>query len=157
MADEFSLPKRTGPRPETTDRLPHSQLTQHGPPQIVEKLHRYCFSLPEVKNERSLVSVPGTRALVLADCCDGNGDAFMAGREFAHIHPEPDRGSLHLMLPGVEAQTVVAAGWGEDHYLVTQGQFPAGLLLVFSPRNEEELEVVQSIVRRSYDFAFGKK
>ncbi|MEM9018581.1 MAG: luciferase family protein, partial [Verrucomicrobiota bacterium] len=81
---------------------------------------------------------------------------FMVGREFAHIHPKPDNGSLHLMLSARDARTVVEKGWSEDHYLVTQGQFPAGLILVFSPRSDQDLEVVQSIVGRSYDHARGE-
>lgn len=44
-------------------------------------------------------------------------------------------------------------GWGEDHYLVTQGQWPAGLMMIFSPRDEEELAVITKIVARSYAFA----
>ncbi|MEM6277866.1 MAG: hypothetical protein AAF733_00205 [Verrucomicrobiota bacterium] len=153
MENEFHLPHRKGPSPETTARLPHSQLSQHGPDEIIEKLHRFCFALPNVKNEASLISVPGSRALVLTEGCRCHEGAFMVGREFAHIHPKPDNGSMHLMLEAEDAATVVEKGWGEDHYFVTQGQFPYGLLLVFSPRNDEELEVILLIVKRSYEYA----
>ncbi|MEM9284077.1 MAG: hypothetical protein AAGA96_19840, partial [Verrucomicrobiota bacterium] len=60
--------------------MPHSQLTQHGPDEIIEKLHRFCFSLPGVKNEASLISVPGARALVLPDWIACGEAAFMVGR-----------------------------------------------------------------------------
>ncbi|MEM1443027.1 MAG: hypothetical protein AAGF67_11840 [Verrucomicrobiota bacterium] len=156
MNTEFTLPQRTGPKPETTNELPHSQLTQHGPDEIVAKLHRFCFSLPEVQNEPSLISVPGARALVFHECVECNEKAFMVGREFAHIHPKPDHGSMHVMLPEKDAEEVVKHGWGEDHYLVTLGKFPPGLVLVFSPRNDAELEVVQSIVKRSHEYALGR-
>lgn len=153
MSKILSLPSREGPRPRTTDRLPHSQLTQHGPDDIIAKLHAWCFALPSVNNEHSAISVPGARALVLHEGKDCNHDAFMVGREFAHIHPHPDSGSMHVKLTAKDARAVVEAGWGEDHYLVTQGHYPAGLIMVFSPRNEGELEVVKTIVTRSYDFA----
>ena len=155
MTERLSLPQRRGPRPETTSQLPHSQLTQHGPEDIVAALHSWCFSLPHVDNEESGISVPGARALVLDDNCACNHKAFMIGREFAHIHPAPDSGSMHLKLSAEEADVVLAAGWGENHYLVSQGHYPPGLIMVFSPRDEEELDVVKAIVQRSYEFATG--
>ena len=80
----------------------------------------------------------------------------MVGREFAHIHPAPDVGSMHLQLSASDAKHVISSGWGEDHYLVTQGRLPKGLIMVFSPRNEDELSVVKTIVKRSFEFATGK-
>lgn len=151
------LNPRSGPKPETTNRLPHSQLTQHGPDDVIQKLHHWCFALPSVANEHSAISVPGARALVLHEGTHCNHDAFMVGREFAHIHPHPDNGSMHVKLAAGDAKAVVAAGWGEDHYLVTQGHYPPGLIMVFSPRDEAELEVVKRIVGRSYEFATGSE
>ncbi|MEM7474085.1 MAG: hypothetical protein AAF483_03775 [Planctomycetota bacterium] len=155
MNSTLELPLRDGLKPKTTSSLPHSQLTQHGPDRVVEKLHEWCFSLPNVENEPSGISVPGSRALVLHSDASCNRDAFMVGREFAHIHPHPDNGSMHLQLPEQDAMEVTSKGWGEDHYLVTQGQRSIGLILVFSPRDVAELEIVKSIVERSYKFANG--
>ncbi|MEM6987732.1 MAG: hypothetical protein AAF499_14480 [Pseudomonadota bacterium] len=153
MHPTLTVPKRVGPRPQTTSSLPHSQLDQHGPDDIVQQLHDWCFALPSVSNEHSGISVPGSRALVLHECVDCNHAAFMIGREFAHIHPKPDSGSMHLCLNADDARAVVTAGWGEDHYLVTQGHWAPGLILVFSPRDANELDVVKTIVARSYEFA----
>lgn len=156
MTADLDLPQRSGPKPETTSRLPHSQLTQHGPDEIIDKLHAWCFSLPNVDNEHSGISVPGARALVLHADTDCNHEAFMIGREFAHIHPHPDNGSMHVKLAAKDAQDVVDAGWGEAHYLVTQGHYPPGLIMVFSPRDDEELATVKKVVARSYAFATGR-
>ena len=153
----FELPQRDGLPPETTNKLPHSQVTQHGPDDVIQKLHDWCFALPSVANEHSGISVPGARALVLHEGTECNHDAFMVGREFAHIHPHPDNGSMHVKLSAEDAKTVVDAGWGQDHYLVTQGHYPAGLIMVFSPRNDTELNVVKQIVAKSYTFATGKE
>lgn len=155
MNAKLNLPQRDGPQPDTTSSLPHSQLNQHGPDQIIDKLHTWCFSLPDVENEHSGISVPGSRALVLRDGIKCNHEAFMIGREFAHIHPHPDNGSLHVKLSAEDARDVVDAGWGEDHYLVTQGKYPPGLIMVFSPRDNAELETVKKVVARSYEFATG--
>lgn len=151
----LTLSPRRGPAPETTSSLPHSQVTQHGPDEIIQKLHDWCFALPSVANEHSGISVPGARALVLHEGTACNHDAFMVGREFAHIHPHPDNGSMHVKLDAPDAKAVVEAGWGEDHYLVTQGHYPPGLIMVFSPRDDDELETVKQIVARSYEFATG--
>ena len=43
----------------------------------------------------------------------------------------------------------------KDHYLVTQGHYPPGLIMVFSPRNDGELATVKQIVAKSYEFATG--
>ncbi|MEO0438230.1 MAG: hypothetical protein AAF098_15125 [Pseudomonadota bacterium] len=155
MSSTLLLETRPGPRPDTTKRLPHSQLNQHGPKNIILKLHAWAFSLKGVENQDSLISVPGSRALVMHSGVECNEHAFMVGREFAHIHPHPDYGSMHLMLPAEDAQEVADKGWGEDHYLVTRGQFSKGLVLVFSPRDERELATVKTIVKRSYDWTVG--
>ena len=155
MQNSLSLPIRPGPAPKTLGQLPHSQLSQHGPDEIIDALHNWCFALPDIDNEASGISVPGSRALVLRDGVPGNQAAFMIGREFAHIHPKPDNGSMHLVLPVEDVAEVKRAGWGEDHYLVTQGQWPNGLVMIFSPRDESELTTVKKIVARSYEFATG--
>ena len=131
----LSLTKRQGPPPKTTSSLPHSQTPPHGPDEVIQKLHDWCFALPIVANEHSKISVPGARALVLHEGAQCNHEAFMVGREFAHIHPHPDNGSMHVKLSVPDAKAVVDSGWGEDHYLVTLGHYPAGLIMVFSPRD----------------------
>ncbi len=157
MRTPLRLPERSGPAPKTLGQLPHSQLNQHGSDEIIDKLHAWCFALPNVNEEASGISVPGSRALVLQDGVPGNQTAFMIGREFAHIHPKPDNGSMHLVLPVEDVEVVKKAGWGEDHYLVTQGQWPSGLVMIFSPRDEDELTAVKKIVARSFEFATGEQ
>lgn len=155
MPGKMNLAQRSGPKPETTNSLPHSQVTQHGPDELIERLHTWCFSLPDVNEEDSGISVPGSRALILRDGVQSNPAGFMIGREFAHIHPHPDNGSMHLVLSAEDAREMIAEGWGENHYLVDQGKWAEGLVMVFSPRDEDELEAVKAIVTRSYEFATG--
>ena len=150
---KLNLSPREGVKPKTTNSIPHSQIDQHGSDEIVQQLHEFCFSLPGVQNEQSAISVPGARALVMHHAHECNHKAFMIGREFAHIHPHPDNGSMHLNLSSEDAREVVRKGWGEDHFLVTQGQFPHGLIMVFSPRSDNELDAVKTIVKRSYEYA----
>ena len=79
----------------------------------------------------------------------------MVGREFAHIHPKHDNGSMRVVVSAEDAEVIKQAKWGEDHYLVSQGMWPPGLIMVFSPRDEQELETVQQIVAKSYEFFTG--
>ena len=105
----------------------------------------------------SHVSVPGARAFHLdSDHAAGPPEAFMVGTEFAHLHPAYD-GSLHLVLPETAAREVIAKGWGEFHPLVTQGVMPPTNIMVFGPRDDAELEVVEQIVRAAYANARGEE
>jgi len=66
---------------------------------MVEELAQRVFALAGVEERPSAISVPGARALWLREeLPTGPQEAFMIGREFAHIHPIPD-GSLHAALP----------------------------------------------------------
>ncbi len=85
-----ALPQRSGHRPRTTPTNPHTQLEQTPHTSIVEGLVRRIFSLPGVEERPSAISVPGARALWLREEVQaGPREAFMIGREFAHIHPMP--------------------------------------------------------------------
>ena len=79
----------------------------------------------------------------------------MVGAEFAHLHPPYD-GSLHLVLPREMAHVLVEKGWGETHPMA---DFMAGdsstPIMVYGPRDEEELEVVWSILRTAHAVARG--
>ncbi len=108
---ESILPQRSGSRPRTTPTNPHTQLEQNPEREVVvEELARRVFALPGVEERPSAISVPGARALWLReDVQPGPPEAFMIGREFAHIHPMPD-GSLHAALPPEVAQEAVEKG-----------------------------------------------
>jgi hypothetical protein len=149
-----TLPARSGPPPATQQHLPHSQLDQQpADPGLQAELARRAFGLPGVVEAPSAVSVPGARALMLADGSQaGPPEAFMVEREFAHLHPAPDQ-SLHLALPADEAAAAIGAGWAEHHYLVRTGTLPPTIVMVFAPRDAAELEVVWELLQASHRFA----
>ena len=149
-----SLPSRAGDRPRTTPTNPHTQLDQQPADlQWVEELARRAFALPGVLQEPSRISVPGARALVLApDEPAGPPEAFLIGREFAHLHPAPDH-SLHAMLPLDTVAAAVAAGWAEPHPVALRGLIPPTAVMLYAPRDEAELDVVEALLRASHAFA----
>jgi hypothetical protein len=153
ITTSVNLPVRRGPPPlvrrPTAERPgPHQQLTQNAPRELQEALFALGRSLPGVTTGRSLVSLPGARAFFLDPAlAQGPEAAFQAGTEFAHIHA-PFDGSLHVTLPEQAAREVVARGWGEPHP-VQKG------LLIYGPRDEQELAVAWQLLRVSHVFACG--
>ncbi|MEA2401608.1 MAG: hypothetical protein QOK00_2011 [Thermoleophilaceae bacterium] len=150
----LALPVRVGDRPRATPTNPHTQLNQQPDDlQWVEELTRRVFDLPGVVEEPSRISVPGARALVLAPGeAAGPPEAFLIGREFAHLHPAPDH-SLHAMLPTETVTEAVSAGWAEPHPVALRGLIPATAVMLYAPRDEAEMDVIESLVRASHAFA----
>jgi len=95
-----TLPPRAGSRPRTTPSNPHTQLDQQPEDRTLrEQLAARLWSLPDVEERPTVISVPGARALWLRDgVAAGPSEAFMMEREFAHLHPGHDQ-SLHATLP----------------------------------------------------------
>jgi Family of unknown function (DUF5519) len=151
---EPAIPIRRGERPRTTRTNPHTQLDQQPvDPALIEELSRRLFGLPGVVERPSGISVPGARALVLAPGeATGPPEAFMIDREFAHLHPSPDH-SLHAMLPASVARAAIDAGWAELHPVARMGLLPPTAVMLYAPRDEAELAVVEQLVQTSHRFA----
>src|SRR5215208_6329595 len=150
-----NLPKRSGARPKTTPTNPHTQLEQNPEREVVEELARRVFAFPGVEERPSAISVPGARALWLReDVPAGPREAFMIGREFAHIHPMPD-GSLHAALPPEVAGEAVEKGWAEQHPVARLGYIPENVVMIYAPRDAEEIGVVAGLVVEAYRYAGG--
>ncbi len=147
----FNLPARQGPRPATTSPthdhpFPHQQMDQRAPEDLQEELFQRAARLPDVIVGRSLVSLPESRAFHLdSEHAKGPREAFQRRTEFAHIHTDND-GSLHLTLPPDLYAEVVDAGWGEPHPI-------SGTMMLFGPRDQEELEVAWRILEASWRWA----
>ncbi|MEM8707002.1 MAG: luciferase family protein [Actinomycetota bacterium] len=147
------LPARPGPRPRTTPTNPHTQLEQIAPTELQRAVADHMFELPCVLEVDSQISVPGARAMWLDEACSaGPANAFMIGREFCHIHPADD-GSLHLNLPLDLAAHAIERGWAENHPMAARGIIPRNVVMVYGPRDDEELEIVKALVSASHDFA----
>jgi phospholipase/carboxylesterase len=139
------LPHRTGSRPQVSWSIPQQQKSQSAPGELQEQLFERIRDLPGVSTSESHISVPGARAFVVADRSGPEG-AFLVPQvgEFAHLHPEYD-GSLHLALPAPLAADLVAQGWGSPHPWAGTRLAP-GFVMLFGPRNTDELETVVAIV-----------
>lgn len=148
------LPQRRGPRAAVNVFIPQSQTTQQAPVVLQEKLFGRVVQLEGVTARPSAISVPGARAFTLIGAT-GPVDAFIVASagEFAHLHPAHD-GSLHVALPLPLASDAIAKGWAVAHPLAGIRVTP-GMVLVFGPRDDEELDIVTSVVATSHGWASG--
>ncbi|HAQ59968.1 MAG TPA: phospholipase [Microbacterium sp.] len=148
------LPARRGDRPRTTNSAPHTQLSQNAPIEMQERLLEHALSLSGVRRAPSMVSVPGAVAFFLdrPDNEPALPDIFRG--EWGHIHPADD-GSLHLNLPTRVADKLIELGWGEYHYVVTEGLIPPIVIMLYGPRDEAELAVACAVVETAYVAAGG--
>ena len=148
---------RVGERPRASLETPQQQLEQQPEdPSIRGELAERAFALPDVGEEPSRISVPGARALVLSEAAaTGPPESFLIGREFAHLHPGPDQ-SLHFSLPEGQAREAIDAGWAEFHPWVHEDRIRPTRLLVYAPRDRDELEAVYGLLADSHRFATGQ-
>ena len=103
---------------------------------------------------QSAVSLPGARGVWISDGVSlAHPEAIVAGREFAHIHTD---GSLHAPLPFERAIEAVDGGWAERHPLADQREGWEGLVMLYTPRSLEELDVVFQLIVESYGFVTGR-
>jgi len=148
------LPQRAGNRPEVSWTIPQQQESQNAPAHLQERLFDELRTLAGVEVGPSRISVPGARGLTLSE---GSPDpqAWLVPQvgEFAHLHPEHD-GSMHLVLPPDLAADLVTKGWGRPHMWAGSRLSP-GFVLVFGPRDDDELATVLGIVAASHAYATG--
>lgn len=151
-----TLPERVGDPPEVSVTTPQQQESQNSPAELQEALYVRLAALDAVGTAPSRISVPGARAFLLdRAAARGPDDAYILPDvgEFAHLHPEYD-GSLHLVLPAAQAYDALAKGWAVAHPLAGIRLTP-GMVMVFGPRDDAELDIVTGIVAASHAHATG--
>lgn len=136
-----TIPNRVGSAPALVGPIPHRQESESAPPELVDTLIDSINALTGVT-----VSTRGGYV--------GRSFIGVGARNWnAHIHHYEDGdhqdGSMHIGMPQQVSAEIEAAGWGERH-----PAFPA-MLLVFSPRNQAEVETITKLVNLSYQFAKG--
>ncbi|TNE88398.1 MAG: phospholipase [Deltaproteobacteria bacterium] len=146
------LPERRGERPQTTEHIPHRQISENPSEVLHIETRRRFLALDDTEVGPSRISVPGATALFLPVCKACNPEAFMIDREFAHIHPLTD-GSFHMSLPEAQCRTVIEQGWGEWHPYVRSGRLPPTVVMVYAPRDDEEIDVILTIAKASYAYS----
>jgi hypothetical protein len=151
--DRHRFSAREGSRPRTSRSLPHIQLDQWPPEELILKLTNLSLQLEGVNAQESRMASVATKALYLPiGLARGPAEAFVDENEFCYLHPPP-AGSIHLTLPNPQRQMAIDLNWAELHPGVTAGVVPPTLVMVYAPRNEHELAIVLELVNTSYGFA----
>ena len=98
MSTEPALLQWTGDPPTTMSGVPHIQLDQNSDDELMRRFTTWAFSIDVVVEQPSRASLPGARALTVAPSSPIRPEAMMVGREFAHIHPPPTGGTMHMLV-----------------------------------------------------------
>ena len=149
----FATKKRAGSRPATTNVNPHKQVEQNGGVEFAQGLVEFVKTLPGVYLGDTYIGEQGTTAFLLKpDMVKGTRDSFLLQNEFGHIHSSPDF-SLHAAIPDFYVPIVHENGWGESHPMAKKGIIPGTNMMLYSPRNGEELSVLNELLEISWAFA----
>jgi hypothetical protein len=147
------LPIRPGVRPRIVGLAPQRQITQIGPKPIYEALAGIVVDFERTHQAQCYLgcSTFKNNNTALFARTTGYSRTKYHG-EVCHAHPND--GSMHLNMHPADVKTVVEAGWGERHPLARENWWwnlicpvPAGLTLVYSPRDEKELEVMKDVIK----------
>ena len=152
---QFEIPKRIGDKPVTGSQPPHLQFSEQSPGELFEKMAQWAlFDLPDIvpyiRKHPTLISVPSSQALWLDESKPAVKNAFMppsGSRAFAHLHAD---GSWHLVVDENTVEEIINAGWGERHPWYDRGVLE---VMVYAPRNEDELSIVKQLVKTSIEHA----
>jgi hypothetical protein len=154
MNRSIALPFREGEHPEIGQEPPQLQFSDLGPEDVRLALKEWAFStFPNVIEHDTAISVPTTRALWLDESVlAAHDDAFMptpGSREFCHLHRD---GSFHAVVDVSVEDEILEKRWGVRHMYYDRG---VKEMLVYAPRNDDELIVAKKIVTESYRYASG--
>ena len=153
-AEEVPLPDRVGPRPQTTQGVPHVQIGVSSVSEVDTELLRRVSTLPGVEVRPTVVSLPGAKGFWITERVElAHPEAIVGGREFAHLHPD---GSLHASLAPERARNAVRAGWAIGHPWANQRPGWEGFVMLYTPQSMAELDAIFQLVVDSYNFVTGQ-
>lgn len=146
------LPIRKGPRPETLRGPLHIQSNGHGDVRYLHQLVADVLSWPNIEPNLPSDSSSTIVPIRLKETATANDSAaFISPREFARaLFGAP---TLYVALPLVCAHWAIVRGWAEPHYLCSFGLMPAGAVVLYTPKDRQELSVCYSLFLAAYDFA----
>ena len=107
---------------------------------------------PRVESTPLMASSPDLISIHLEEAQGKDGSvAVTAVKTFAKVYLEAP--TICLTLPLVTAHWAIVHGWAEPHYLASRGLMEAGTVLLYTPRDENELEVCHFHFSRAYECA----
>ena len=163
VQDFPDLPTRMGKRPITIRGPLHVQCGGHSDEGVLHQLVQQVIAWPGIEAGPLPIGTADLVSLELAeDFATDDPSAFITGREFGRIlFGAP---TIYLALPLASAHWAIVRGWAEPHFSGSFGFIPPGVMVVYTPRDEQEAAVCLSLFWISYNFAltarrrdFGEK
>ncbi len=143
------LPARRGRRPKTVRGPLHIQCNQHGDLKYLNQLVDEVLTWPYIESAEPFASRSNTISIRLMEMEASNDpSAFITDREFARVFLGVP--TIYLVLPLLCAHRAIVRGWAEPHYLGSQGLMPAGTVVVYTPKDVEELAICSGFFSESY-------
>jgi hypothetical protein len=131
----------------------HVQCNGHGDPKYLNQLVNDVLSWPHVESTPTSLNHLDQVSIRLKElAATDDSSAFIAGTEFARVLLTSP--TIILVLPLLCAHWAIVKGWAEPHYLQSFGLLPPGTVIVYTPRNREELKVCYSLFFESYHFGY---
>lgn len=147
-----TLPARLGPPATTTGTVPHQQTNAVPIPEVIAEMSNRIFASSEVEARPSTI-VDGATAIWLRDAfAIGRPECIIRGRELGHIHED---GSLHITLPHGRIPGAEIAGWAEGHPWANSRAGFEAYVMIFSPQDVGELDVIVELVADGLAFVEG--
>ena len=154
VAQALEIPQRQFPRPQTTNSVPHVQIGVSPREDLIETLLLKVKQLPGVALGATRISLPGAIGFQIDRSVElARPRSIVGGREFAHVHPD---GSLHASLNPNTAKAAIQAGWAIAHPWSAQRDGWEGFVMIYTPLNEQEVDVVFGLVQDSYSYVTGR-
>ena len=152
------LPRRIGTKPLIAPfAIPHRQADQQNDT-LTRALQTKLFDDEVSMNSTQLhYQLSGfernSKAIFLIDTLRSNPTMIKATHgEVGHIHPSD--GSMHLTyLSPSDAKKVIESGWGEFHGLAGDGRLTPTYMMLYAPRDQNELQVTKQILEAAVKFA----
>jgi hypothetical protein len=150
------LPNRHGKRPLTIGGPIHVQSCDHGDERALRDLLSEVSAWPGVEEVPWSPAGPEMASFQVAeDVATADPSVFIAAREFARVLFNPL--TIYLSLPLSCAHWAIIRGWAEPHCASRSGLIPAGVMVVYSPRDEHEVTVCRSLFWISYNFSLSER
>ncbi|KAK9242535.1 hypothetical protein V1506DRAFT_547183 [Lipomyces tetrasporus] len=148
-----NLPYRKGDYPVVAPwPVPNRVLNQVASEEFKAEVHQTLYSVKEIV----LTNGKHLPMNVARSFAEKHHDALFAGEirpqsEVAHQHPFD--GSLHVNLHPSDARLLIERRWGELHPFAGKIKaVPAGFTLVYPPRDQLELKVVNECIQASVQY-----
>jgi hypothetical protein len=147
-----SIPTRKGTKPTTICGPLHIQCDGSGGDKYFRKLITEVLGWPRVECTPPIGRSPDLISIHLKQAERAiASSSTSSARRFAQVYLQAP--TIVLTLPLVTAHWAIVRGWAEPHYLASHCLMPAGTVLLYTPKDEIEVEICHFHFSQAYEHA----